>query len=313
MSRTAKPNYELNAPLLRSRLKLKHIQSENILKNHHPVAYAMLEAAGVRPGSIRAHAAKLLAAGATATTLILAPYPSSSGSSLLPSGSLHASSVPKDQESELKNRLRELLPVEIRPLLTGEENQITGLLHELYGLHAVPELEGNRLNTDYGYIGAEQHLTRYPGDNVWSHGFRPESGMAPGLGAWGYFATSVRLLTPDLILREKYYVAVQTLYLPEWQARLEYLRDWYQFRKVAVINPQNGKIMIADIADSGPALWTGKQFGGSPEVMDYLQSHDGRQRGPVILFFVDDPENRVPLGPLEYNLEQVPLLSAKNV
>jgi hypothetical protein len=37
--------------------------------------------------------------------------------------------------------------------------------------------------------------------------------------------------------------------------------------------------------------------------MDYLQAKDGNQRGPVVLFFVDDPNDSVPLGPLEYNLE----------
>jgi hypothetical protein len=108
-------------------------------------------------------------------------------------------------------------------------------------------------------------------------------------------------------------VAVQTLYLSDWETRLPYLRDWYKFRKVLVVNPKNGKAVVADIADSGPAIWTGKQFGGSPEVMDYLESKDGRQRGPVVLFFVDDPGDKVPLGPLEYNLEQPQLLTAKNI
>ena len=116
-------------------------------------------------------------------------------------------------------------------------------------------------------------------------------------------------MTPDLEAREKYYVAVQTLYLPDWSARLAYLRDWYKFRKMVVVNPRNGRVVVADIADSGPSWWTGKKFGGSPEVMDYLQLQDGRQKGAVVMFFVDDPQNQVPLGPLEYNLENPALLS----
>jgi len=32
----------------------------------------------------------------------------------------------------------------------------------------------------------------------------------------------------------------------------------------------NGNAVVADIADSGPAAFTGKQFGGSPAVMNYL-------------------------------------------
>ena len=130
----------------------------------------------------------------------------------------------------------------------------------------------------------------------------------PGRSAWGYFASSRGQLTTDLIAKEKYYFAVQTLYLPDWSVRLSYLRDWYKYRKVVAINPQNGKILIGVIGDAGPAQFTGKHFGGSPEVMNYLELKDGRQRSAVILYFVDDPADSVPLGPLEYNLESPPLL-----
>jgi hypothetical protein len=91
---------------------------------------------------------------------------------------------------------------------------------------------------------------------------------------------------------------VQTLYLADWTDRLSYLRDWYKYRKVMVINPKNGKAVVAVIADAGPAKFTGKSFGGSPEVMDHLESKDGKQKGPVVLFFVDDPDDKIPLGPI---------------
>lgn len=39
---------------------------------------------------------------------------------------------------------------------------------------------------------------------------------------------------------------------------------------------------------------------GSPEVMNYLGG-SRYKKGPVLVFFVDDPENKVPLGPVEYN------------
>jgi len=58
--------------------------------------------------------------------------------------------------------------------------------------------------------------------------------------------------------------------------------------------------VVAAIADSGPAMFTGKSFGGSPEVMNYLGGARYK-KGPVILFFVDDPEHKVPLGPVDYN------------
>jgi hypothetical protein len=117
-----------------------------------------------------------------------------------------------------------------------------------------------------------------------------DEGMAPGRGAWGYVPAD----------QEKYYVVVQTLYLPDWEKRLSYLRDWYKFRKMLVVNTVNGNAVVASIADAGPAAWTGKHFGGGPEVMESLGG-SRYKKGPVVMFFVDDPENKVPLGPVNYN------------
>jgi len=32
-----------------------------------------------------------------------------------------------------------------------------------------------------------------------------------------------------------------------------------------VVNPQNGKAIVADIADAGPSPWTGKQLADRPK------------------------------------------------
>jgi hypothetical protein len=143
---------------------------------------------------------------------------------------------------------------------------------------------------------------RYPGDTMHTHPAveKDDEGMAPGKGAWGYFARSKEELTPDLIETEKWYAVVQTLYLPDWNTRTRYLRDWYKYRKVLIVNTDNGNAVVAAIADSGPAAWTGKHFGGSPEVMNYLGG-PRYKKGPVVLFFVDDPEHKIPLGPVDYN------------
>lgn len=308
MSRSAQKKYSLNTAVLRSRLKLKHLQSEKLLKAHHTQAYDLLESAGLRPGGLRAHAAKLLTAGAATTSLMFTTPAALPITAALPQASHDLSVSPTDHRAQLKAQLAQILPGVVRPLSEGEETETARIIHELFGLHTSATLEGNHLNTSYGLIGAEQHLPRFPGDTVSQHDALQAAGITPGRGAWGYFASSKSELTPDLVLKEKYYVAVQTLYLPDWSTRLAYLRDWYKHRKVVVLNPRNGHAVVAVIADSGPAAWTGKHFGGSPEVMDYLRSKDGRQKGPVVLFFVDDPDNRVPLGPLEYNLEQGPTL-----
>ncbi len=268
----------LNTESLRARLKLKELSARQQLETRHPLIKTLLTG-GVLAGSL------------LVTSPQAAPIQAS-----LPPASENRSLTGKDLQTTTTGLLAQVLPKKVEQLNNSQEEQISRLLHDQYGLHASAQLEGNRLNRSYGLIGVEQHLMRYPGDN------RPNT--APGRGAWGYFAPSQAALTPDLIEKERYYVAVQTLYLPDWTTRLAYLRDWYKYRKVALVNPKNGKAIVAVVADSGPAAYTGKSFGGSPEVMDYLQMQDGAQKGPVVLFFVDDPGNQVPLGPLEYNLEQ---------
>jgi hypothetical protein len=199
--------------------------------------------------------------------------------------------------------LHTIIPEKPRPLERSEEKALEMVLKETLKVPAKATLEGEHLNTTYGYIGAEQHLRRYPGDTMDGHegdaGIKKE-GMAPGLGAWGYFAPSKEKLTPDLVENEKWYAVAQTLYLPDWGTRTRYLRDWYKYRKVLIVNTDNGKAVIADIADSGPAAFTGKHFGGSPEVMNYLGGARYK-KGAVLFFFVDDPNNTIPLGPVAYN------------
>ena len=270
-------------------------------------------------GKVREHSAKLITAGALAggmalssptnSTLALLPPPNE----ILAKHAGDANVLPAVSKAvRLRNSLKEILPENPRPLTEQEERYLERVIDELTGVPAKATLEGEHLNTTYGKIGAEQHLRRYPGDTNANHAPDPneyggnnpdeilKEGMAPGLGAWGYFAPSKEALTPELEETERWYAVVQTLYLPDWDSRQPYLKDWYKYRKVLIVNTENGKAVVAGVADSGPAAWTGKHFGGSPEVMDYLGG-PRYKKGPVIIFFVDDPNNQVPLGPVEYS------------
>lgn len=42
-------------------------------------------------------------------------------------------------------------------------------------------------------------------------------------------------------------------------------KDWYKKKKVLVTNKRNGKKVVASILESGPAIWTGRVGGLSPE------------------------------------------------
>lgn len=296
---------QMNSDQLYSRLKLRAQQSETQLRKHHPKASSFFDSVGMRPGNIRHHATKLLASGALAGSLLLAsPHTAllNGNSGTAGNGFIGQEQLSPDQvKKQFAERIRAALPESGWQLTRKEEQSISQAVRDTFDIDARAELDGHRLNNSYGRMGAEQHLPRYPGDNVYEHGEFIEKGMTPGLGGWGYFAYSKAQMTPELTETEKYYVAVQTLYLPDWNTNTAALSKWYRYRHVLVVNPANGRTIVAAVADAGPSWWTGKHFGGSPEVLAYLGINTGMQNHPVVLFFLNDQDNKIPLGPLEYN------------
>lgn len=210
----------------------------------------------------------------------------------------------KDNSKLLAAELKDKVPEDVRPLTIDEEAKITDLLTKRFGFKVAAEIDNKRLNTSYGLIGGEQHLYRYPGDNLYAHAnttrdwaMYGDAGMAPGLGAWGYFASSKTAFTQKEADRERWYIAVQTFLSPGFAENVASYRDFYKYRKMLLVNPKTGQAVIADIADAGPAQWTGKQLGGSPEVMEAIGLAQGPRKGAVLYFFIDDPGDTIPLGP----------------
>lgn len=215
-----------------------------------------------------------------------------------------------DQNILLAQMLFDKMPKEVRPLDSQEEKDITDILSNSFGFKVKAEIEGIRLNRNYGLIGGEQHLYRYPGDNLYAHADSAsdyarygDAGIAPGLGAWGYFSPSQQDFKENDKLRERYYLAIQTFLAPGFAENFGKYRDFFKFRKMIVVNPNTGQAVVAVIGDAGPAEWTGKSLGGSPEVMDGLGLATGPRKGPVLYFFIDDPENKIPLGPIKVKNE----------
>lgn len=210
-----------------------------------------------------------------------------------------------DQNVLLAEALSEKMPEEVRPLNPEEGKEITNILSNNFDFKVTTEIDGIRLNRNYGLIGGEQHLYRYPGDNLFMHAENTSdyamfggAGIAPGLGAWGYFAPSKTAFTNIDRERECYYLAIQTFLAPGFAENFGKYRDFFKFRKMLVINPKTGQAVVAVIGDAGPAEFTGKHLGGSPEVMGILGLAGGSRKGPVLYFFIDDPLNKIPLGPV---------------
>ncbi len=215
-----------------------------------------------------------------------------------------------DKHAELAKSLQASLPGNVQKLTADEEVRVSELLSEQLKIPVKAEIDGVRLNRSYGLIGGEQHLYRFPGDTVYRHADNASewamygsSGIAPGLGAWGYFAPSEKQFTEKDKQREKYYLAVQTFLAPGFAENVAKYRDFFKYRKMIVVNPKTGQAVIADIADAGPAEFTGKSLGGSPEVMEAVGLAGGPRKGAVVYLFVDDPEDKIPLGPLNLSLE----------
>ncbi len=211
----------------------------------------------------------------------------------------------EDKNALLASSLKGVVPDDVRKLSDKEDKEISDILSENLKMKIEPELQGIRLNRTYGMIGGEQHLYRFPGDTLYRHAENTSdwamygsSGIAPGLGAWGYFTPSEAAFSEEDKQRERYYLAVQTFLAPGFAENVGKYRDFFKFRKMLVVNPKTGQAVVAVIGDAGPAEWTGKHLGGSPEVMHYVGLAGGPRKGPVLYYFIDDPEDKIPLGPL---------------
>jgi len=185
-----------------------------------------------------------------------------------------------------------------------EELYLEQQLSDMLGFSVSAELDGHRLNHSIGIMGGEQHLQRFPGDTLSQHDAYQEAGIAPGRGAFGWF-TENGILTDQAVAREKYYFAVQTLYLPDWNTNHADLKPWYKFRKMIAINPAEQVAVVGVVGDAGPAQWVNKQFGGSPEVIREGKIWSSQSRGKVLLFFVDDPDDTIPLGVINLSADEL--------
>lgn len=213
------------------------------------------------------------------------------------------SQVTQEEHQEIVDKMISLVNSPPGHLESERELYLEQQLTDILGIELTAELEGHRLNHTIGIMGGEQHLKRYPNDNLASHDAYLEAGMAPVRGAFGWF-TQQGKLTDKSIQREKYYFAVQTLYLPNWNRDYKQLKPWYKFRKMIVINPTEEKAVVGVVGDAGPALWIKKQFGGSPEVIREGQIWSPQAKGRVMMFFVDDPEDKIELGPIDFSWQE---------
>ncbi len=208
--------------------------------------------------------------------------------------------ITQQELEEIIGKMVGYVNMDVGHLPKEEELYLEQQLSDLLGFEVQAELEGKRLNHTIGIMGGEQHLVRYPGDKLEDHDAYQEAGIAPNRGAFGWF-TQDGELTQKAVLMEKYYFAVQTMYLSDWNSNHAELKPWYKFRKMIAINPAEQLAVVGVVGDAGPAMWVKKQFGGSPEIIREGKIWSPKTRGRVLLLFVNDPNDEVPLGVINLN------------
>lgn len=277
----------------------KRSQSLHTKIRKFPHAKKFFSRTGLLAHNLREKSSQLLAGAGLIGTIITSPVTSLQD---LSSVKVQISETKDDvsRRNQMLGFLHENLKHQPQHLSPDDAKPIEEAIQKNLNLNVKAYLDDQSLNHHLGYMGFEQHLYRYPGDTLSGHDEIQEAGIAPGRGAFGYFASDPSQFTTQDFLREKYYCVVQTLYLENWNKDFKFLKDWYKFRKMLVVNPVNGQAIVCSVGDAGPAEWTGKQFGGSPETMDYLGLNKGPRKGLVLMMFLDDSENKVPLGPVNY-------------
>jgi hypothetical protein len=260
---------------------------------------------GIKTEEVAQKGAKGLAAGVATSAMVFSA--GAAPSDQLPSKELQNKKEINRQisEPEIKTsvKARKDVTEQVKKTLGGvglyDENTITKKLSKALKVPVKAELDGIRLNATYGIMGYESHLTRFPGDNLSTH-FHSDieyrrfasAGMAGGPGAWGYITPSRQALTTKDIEREKYYLVAQTFLSPNWGS--PGVKEWFRHRKMIVVNPVNGRVVVGVLEDAGPEVKTGSQFGGSPEIIEELDLFSTGSN--VLMYFVDDPKDQIPLG-----------------
>jgi len=145
-----------------------------------------------------------------------------------------------------------------------------------------------------GVMAGLPHLKRSPNDQLANHQTVLEAGFKEKRSFYGWF--NANQLTADDILAEKYYLSLPINLTSAWLDQPQVTAEWFKHRKLIVLNPLRELAVVAVMADIGPYNPIRAQFGGSPEIIRAAEVWHPENKGRVVVFFVEDSKNEVPLG-----------------
>lgn len=170
-------------------------------------------------------------------------------------------------------------------------------LSDIFGFEVVSELDDKRLPFAMGTMMAAPHLRRFPNDQLADHQRYQEAGLSKTRGSYDWMLEGGEL-SDQAAARERYGVALPLAYLPDWQQNYLALKQWYQYRKLLIINPFDLKAIVGSVTDGSMVATLKYQFAGSPEIIREGMIWSPSASGKILAFFINDEENKVVLGPI---------------
>ncbi|MBU0974347.1 hypothetical protein KKD03_01450 [Patescibacteria group bacterium] len=210
------------------------------------------------------------------------------------------SKISAEEFNSIFEKLNNLLSLPAGQLENQSELYLEQQLSDLLGFDIVAELDEHRLNHSTGIMSSEAHLKRSPNDKLTNHINLLEAGLDKSRSAFGWFVNHGDI-TQEAEDFEKYYFSLQLYQLQDWNINYKDLKSWYKFRKMVVINPAERIAVVGVVGNIDRKNQFQQQFGASPEIIIKGRIWSPKSKGKVLLMFVDDPKNEVPLGPIYFD------------
>ncbi|MBP7843041.1 hypothetical protein KA017_03485 [Candidatus Woesebacteria bacterium] len=211
-----------------------------------------------------------------------------------------ASKISEEEYNSILQKIIQLLHLPAGQLEEDSELYLEQQLSDLLGFDITANLNNHRLLFSTGIMESAPHLKRSPTDTLEAHSNYHEAGINRNRSAFGWFGSNTEL-DQQAVNREKYYISVPLYFNSDWSLQQSELKSWYKFKKIVVINPAEKIAVVGVIGDIGPTTYTRRQFAGSPELIHAGKIWSPQTCGRVLVLFVDDPENKVALGPVYFD------------
>jgi hypothetical protein len=206
-----------------------------------------------------------------------------------------ATTITNEEYESVIDKMTQLLDLPHESLDEKSQLYFEQQLADMLGFDVSAELENNKLKLLSGTMQAQPHLKRSPTDTLDQHSNYNEALMGKNRSAFGWL-NSVSPDDQESIKKEEYYFCIPLYALDNWSENYQELKKWYKHRKMVMINPAEKIAVVGVVGNIGPTPTTRRHFGGSPEVIREGRVWSPKSGGKVLMFFVDDPKNKIELG-----------------